>query len=137
MAGSLPCGEMLVRHGPQLVMGATLFTTPGLKHATTGVSSLIIALVIPFVAAVPLLIFRNRPRRDPDDPNPGDGWGKAPRGPKKPPPDKPRGGIPLDDAQPARMRLRGKGRLSDLRPRRPRRPAREPDRRPVRETTPS
>ena len=50
------------------------------------------------------------------------------------PPRRPRGGIPipLPDAVPARVRLRGPGRLAELLPRRERRPAREPDRTPVR-----
>ncbi len=60
-----------------------------------------------------------------------EGWG---RGPKRPPskPEPPRGGIPLPDAQPARVRLRERGRLADRLPGRERRPAREPARTPVR-----
>jgi hypothetical protein len=60
-----------------------------------------------------------------------DGWG---RGPKTPPskPTPPRGGIPLSDAVPARVRLREHGRLAERLPRHDRRPAREPARRPVR-----
>lgn len=42
----------------------------------------------------------------------------------------PSGGIPLPDAEPAPVRLRGHERFADLRPRRIRRPAREPVRRP-------
>jgi hypothetical protein len=60
-----------------------------------------------------------------------DGWG---RGPKLPPlpPSPPRGGIPLRDADQSRVRLRERGRLGDLVPRRERRPTREPTRRPQR-----
>ncbi len=60
-----------------------------------------------------------------------EGWG---RGPKRPPtpPEPPRGGIPLPDAQQAGIRLREHGRMSDRLPRRDRRPSREPARRPVR-----
>lgn len=67
------------------------------------------------------------PRTDADG---EDGWG---RGPQPPPsrPNSPRGGIPLPDAVPAEVRLRGPGRLSDTHPRE-RRPAREPVRRPQR-----
>ncbi|MEA2390912.1 MAG: hypothetical protein QOK31_1021 [Solirubrobacteraceae bacterium] len=36
------------------------------------------------------------------------------------------GGLPLPDARPARVRLRGPARLADLRPAPARRPAREP-----------
>jgi hypothetical protein len=55
-------------------------------------------------------------------------------GPRRPPerPDPPRGGIPLPDAIPARVRLREHGRLADRLPQHERRPAREPARRPVR-----
>lgn len=58
-----------------------------------------------------------------------EGWG---RGPKRPPtpPEPPRGGIPLPDAQPAGVRLREHGRLGERLPRRERRPVREPARRP-------
>jgi hypothetical protein len=60
-----------------------------------------------------------------------EGWG---RGPKLPPskPEPPRGGIPLPDAQPARVRLRDHRRLAERLPRRERRPAREPARPPIR-----
>ena len=44
----------------------------------------------------------------------------------------PSGGIPLPDAEPAPVRLRGPQRLSDLRPRPDRRRAPEPDRAPRR-----
>jgi len=50
-----------------------------------------------------------------------------PRGPRG-------GGIPLPDAQPARVRIRGGRRLADLRPRVERRPAHLPA--PVRRTQP-
>ena len=52
----------------------------------------------------------------------------------RPPKTSPSGGLPLPDAVPASVRLRGPGRLSELRPQRERRPAREPvpQRRPVR-----
>lgn len=70
-------------------------------------------------------------REDPGGPNHrddenGGGWGQ--RGPKTPPsrPRPPRGGIPLPDAVQAPVRLRGPGRLSELRPARERRPVRDP-----------
>ncbi len=68
----------------------------------------------------------SRPDTDSDE-----GWG---RGPKRPPskPEPPRGGIPLPHAQPARVRLRDHRRLAEGMPRRERRPAREPERAPVR-----
>ncbi len=60
-----------------------------------------------------------------------DGWGRGPKLPPKPPAP-PRGGIPLLDAVPARVRLREPGRLSERLPQRERRPIREPSRRPKR-----
>jgi hypothetical protein len=70
------------------------------------------------------------PRRQ--DPGSDGGWGRGPDLPPKPAPDAPRGGIPLPDAEPALIRLRDHRTLSDQRPTRERRPAREPDRTPVR-----
>ncbi len=60
-----------------------------------------------------------------------DGWGRGPKHSPQPP-RPPRGGIPLPDAVPARVRLREHGRLADRLPSRQRRPSREPARRPVR-----
>jgi hypothetical protein len=70
------------------------------------------------------------PRRS--DPGSDDGWGRGPGNP--PPPKPPRGGIPLPDAEPAGIRLRDHRKLGDGLPKRDRRPAREPDRTPVRTT---
>ena len=59
-----------------------------------------------------------------------DGWGNdrhQPSGPTR----LPGGGLPLPDAQPARVRLREHGRLHERLPARERRPAREPERRPA------
>jgi hypothetical protein len=61
-----------------------------------------------------------------------DGWGRGPKVPPKPPEQPPGGGIPLPDAEQSSVRLRGPGRLADLRPAPERRPAREPARDPVR-----
>lgn len=126
----------MVRLDSRVVLGATLFATPGMKGGGGQLSGLVCVLIVLGVALGGLILLRYRgPRRGPSDPNPGDGWGNRPRGPEPPGPERPRGGIPLDDASPARVRLRGQGRLSDLLPRRARRPAREPGRAPAR--TPS
>ena len=58
-----------------------------------------------------------------------DGWGNEPRRPPEPS-DRPWGGIPLPDADPALVRLRDHRKLPDLLPGRERRPAREPERTP-------
>jgi hypothetical protein len=116
-------------------MGATLFGTPGLKHGSQ-ISGLVCVLIVLVVVLVGLMLSRHGGQRPgPSDPNPGDGWGKGPRGPEPLGPEHPQGGIPLDDAAPARIRLRGRGRLADKLPARERRPAREPERAPAR--TPS
>jgi hypothetical protein len=60
-----------------------------------------------------------------------DGPGNDRRGPGIAP-RLPGGGLPLPDAEPARVRLRDHRRLADLTPPRERRPAREPVRQPVR-----
>ncbi len=54
-----------------------------------------------------------------------DGWGRGPTPPPDPPAP-PSGGIPLTDADPARVRLREPGRLADRIPSRPRRPVHDP-----------
>ncbi len=73
------------------------------------------------------------PRGDDGDEEGGGGGNdrlppRAPAGPRD-------GGLPLPDAEPARVRLRGPERLADLTPPRERRPAREPD--PVRTPAPA
>ena len=65
------------------------------------------------------------PRSDSDE-----GGGGPPRRPVPPTP--PPGGIPLENAQPARVRLRDHRRLAQLLPMRQRRAPREPERSPAR-----
>jgi hypothetical protein len=65
------------------------------------------------------------------DPGSDDGWGRGPETPPKAP-EPPRGGIPLLDAEQARVRLRDHRKFPEHLPRRERRPAREPERIPVR-----
>jgi hypothetical protein len=85
------------------------------------------------VAVLMIPALRDRPDAPPRSSDGGsdDGWGNYPRRPS-PPRDVPGGGLPLPDAVPARVRLRGHERLRELLPARQRRPAREPDRTPVR-----
>jgi hypothetical protein len=66
----------------------------------------------------------------PSDGGSDDGWGNYPRQPPSPS-GGPGGGLPLPDAEPARVRLRDHERLRERLPRRERRPAREPERTPV------
>ena len=91
----------------------------------------LLGLVCAAVLIIPAL--RETPDFPPNRPDPGsdDGWGRGPSAPPKPP-DPPRGGIPLLDAEQARTRLRDHRKLSEQLPQRERRPAREPERTPVR-----
>ena len=84
------------------------------------------------VAILMLTALREEPQ-DPPQQGGGsdDGRGNDRRRPRQPF-DRPRGGIPLPDAEQSRIRLRDHRRLSDKVPRRIRRPAHEPARRPVR-----
>jgi hypothetical protein len=119
----------MLRVDSRVLMGATLFGTPGLKGGIQ-MSGLVSVLIVLVVALVGLMLYRGS-RPGPSNPNPGDGWRKGPPPPDSPRPDRPRGGIPLSDAAPARVRLRGGGRLADKLPARERRPAREPERAPA------
>ncbi|MHB8658320.1 MAG: hypothetical protein ACYC91_10275 [Solirubrobacteraceae bacterium] len=74
-------------------------------------------------------------RDEPDPPSQSqdqsdDGWGNNPRQPPSPR-NLPGGGLPLPDAEPARLRLREHGRLHERLPGRERRPVREPHPAPV------
>jgi hypothetical protein len=93
-----------------------------------GLLYLVIVLLLVFL---PVLLGRGSSPPEGPDSDSDDGWGKGPGQPRIPP-NAPRGGMPLPDADPARMRLRNHDRLTDHTPARDRRPAREPDRRPVR-----
>jgi hypothetical protein len=88
--------------------------------------------ILGLIGAALLIIPALRDHPEPPQP-PGqgsDGGGGLPR-PAPDVPVRPRGGVPLPDAEPSRIRLRQPGRLADQLPRPQRRPAREPERRPV------
>ena len=74
--------------------------------------------------------------RDPEDDDSSEGGGGGGNDRNQPRPARPRPGgglpVPLPDAVPARVRLRGHGRLAEAHPPRERRPAREPVRVPTR-----
>jgi hypothetical protein len=83
-------------------------------------------------AALILPALRDRPETPPgSDGGSGGGGGRGPSDPLAPPTG-PGGGLPLPDATPADVRLRDHHQLGDFQPRRDRRPAREPNRQPVR-----
>jgi hypothetical protein len=91
----------------------------------------IIGLGCVAVLLIPALRDNPAPPKRRSDADGDDGWGRGPKPPPAPP-KPPRGGIPLQDAGPARVRLREHGRLSERIPRRQRRQAPEPVRRPIR-----
>ena len=115
--------------------GRYAFTMPSAPQIggvnVLGVVYLAIILALVFVPM--LLGHRGQPPGQSDSDSDG-GGGHGPWQPP-PPPSTPGGGIPLDHAAPARVRLRGHERLADLLPARVRKRSREPDRRPVRTPT--
>ena len=88
-----------------------------------------LALVFAVMLIIPALRDQPEPPQHPGGGSDGGGGQHVPPAPQ--PPSGP-GGLPLPNAEPARVRLREPGRLADLLPRRPRRPAREPEREPTR-----
>ena len=92
---------------------------------------LLAVMLILAVAFAPVLFGRRGSAPEQDDGDADDGGGpggpRPPRRPTGPPP----GGIPLDHAQPARVRLRTHERLADGSRTWERRPSREPDRAPA------
>lgn len=86
---------------------------------------------MPALMLLPALIFRGKgPEPGSSQDDDGGGGGGGPRVPRSPR-DVPRGGLPLPDAEPARIRIRGHDRPGLAAPRQ-RRPAHEPARRPTR-----
>src|SRR6202020_3198335 len=91
----------------------------------------LVYMLIVFAAALllPALIARFSRGSSDSDGDGGDGRGGG--GPRRPPPKKPgppSGGLPLDQSQPARIRLRDGRRLGPRLPAPERRPVREPAR---------
>jgi hypothetical protein len=86
----------------------------------------LVALVLGVVLFVMFLRSEAGHRRRPPEDDDGGGGGndRLGKGPKS----SPSGGIPLPDAEPAPVRLRGPGKLADLLPRRERRRVVEPAR---------
>jgi hypothetical protein len=111
---------------PSLI-AATLIVFRDLRLVPDGVAaSMLLTLVfltLPGLMLVPALLYR-RPGSSPDASD-DDGGGGPGRGPDPPPPPAPRGGVPLPDAEPARLRLREHGRRA-LGVRAPRRAPQEP-----------
>jgi hypothetical protein len=119
------------------LMAATLIALGDLRVLPDGVAATLLLtlvfLTIPGLVLVPVLLYRS-PGSSPDSSDDDGGGGRGPGSPPAPPPRAPRGGVPLPDAEQARTRLREHGRRAweARRPHRGHRPAREPDRSPVR-----
>jgi hypothetical protein len=91
----------------------------------------LLGFVLAAVLLLPCLKDERIPWRPPDDEEEGGGGGNDRLGPERPRGPRP-GGIPLPDAAPARVRLRGPARIADLLPTPPRRPAHDPTPAPTR-----
>jgi hypothetical protein len=117
---------------PSLI-AAILIAVRELRMLPDGVAATLLLtlafLTIPALMLVPALLYR-RPGGSPDSSDDDGGGGPGP-GPDPVPPPGPRGGVPLPDAEQARLRLREHGRLA-LGARRARRTPREPVRSPQR-----
>jgi hypothetical protein len=100
----------------------------GSKFGGVDILGLVYLVLVLAVIFLPMVL--GRPGRPPgqSDSDSDDGGGSGPGQPPAPS-HTPGGGIPLDDAEPARSRLRGHDRLSGRLPARARRPSREPVRR--------
>ena len=99
--------------------------------AGINILGLVYLLLVLAVVFLPMILGRGGPSPGQSDSDSDGGGGSGPPRPPAPP-DAPRGGVPLDDAEPARVRLRGHDRFVDLLPARARRPAPEPAPRRVR-----
>jgi hypothetical protein len=107
---------------------------PNGTHVGGGFDPLVLVYTLIVFGApllLPALIERlTASRRRPSDSEDEEGGGGGPRRPPTPPANPSPGGVPLDDAQPARVRLRDGRRLSERLPARPRRQPPEPVRQP-------
>lgn len=95
---------------------------------------LVYLLTVLIVLFLPMVLGRGGSPPGQSEPDSDDGGGG---GPPRPMPGRPRGGVPLDESDPARVRLRSHDRLFDRLPARARRRAAEPDRRRTRRKAPS
>ncbi|MFL5860285.1 MAG: hypothetical protein ACJ780_05840 [Solirubrobacteraceae bacterium] len=127
---------MVKPSNPGLIWGVTLLTAPGMKGGGSGLVHTLLSLgIVLSLLVIPLALYRRGSHPGASDADPGDGWRKPPEPPKPPSFRGPEGGLPLEKAVPARVRLRHGERLADLLPRRARRGGREPERKPAREPT--
>ena len=91
------------------------------QHGGVDLAGLLYLAIVLAVLFLPVLLGRGSSPPPGPDSESDDGWGKDPPQPPGFSPSAPSGGIPLADAEPARVRLRGHGRLRDRIPARDRR----------------
>src|SRR5947209_4166335 len=110
---------MIVPHSsPRLIWGVTLVTAPGMKGGESGLLHALLSLgIVLGLLVIPLALYRRGSHPGASDADPGDGWREPPEPPTPPPVRGPEGGIPLQNATPARVRVRDGERLADLLPR--------------------
>jgi hypothetical protein len=96
-------------------------------HDSVGLLAFLILFAAALIAALVVTRFRSTPGPSDSGSN-GDGGGGSPPVPRGPGP----GGVPLDDAEPARVRLRDGRRLARRLPAHQRRRTKEPTRTPTR-----
>jgi hypothetical protein len=107
-----------------------VFVLPSLLAIVCHATAYLPLALLPVVIIIPALALRS-PKRPPDGPSdPEDSGGGGGSRTPDPPNGLPGGGLPMLDAQPAPRRYRGTPRTTLVHPR-ARRPAREPERRPV------
>jgi hypothetical protein len=107
---------------------------------TGPVLALILITVVHFVGMGVLIALMGRDVLDLFRSGPGPGGGGGGEPPSDTPMAPPRGGgggVPMPDAEQARVRLRGPGRIATAYPRPPRRPEHEPERTPAPRRTPA
>jgi len=104
---------------------------PSESHGGVDVLGLVYLALVLAVIFLPMVLGRPGPPPGQSESDSDDGGGNDPWRPP-PPSNSPGGGIPLEDSEPARVRLRGHDRLADLLPAWGRRRSREPHPRPVR-----
>ena len=123
---------LVVLLSPSAALFVLLIASPSFGEAAGNALGWV--AVVMGIAAVMLArrLFSRHWRLPPGPSDSDDGGGGGGSGPREPdaPPDAPRGGIPLPDAEQSRERVRDHDRPGRRRLR-PRRPAREPDRLPT------
>ena len=122
---SPPLATKLLVRLPPVVAFVALGTAEALGAHAMAQPLALLAIMLAPVLLPRTVLYPDAGEPPPERPDGDDGGGPGPEPDPVRPPDTPRGGIPLPDAEPARIRLRDHDR-PPLVPPRQRRPAREP-----------